>query len=584
MKRVLHFTIIVIALAFASCTGRGGRYMAALERTDSIADAEPRRALGMLDSLAPLLGEATEAERNLGSLIRVKAEDKAFIPHKTDTLMLRLVSYYETDGDKRWLPMAYYYAGRVYRDINDNMRALPYFEKTAELADSTDYLRYKAYSQMGYIFLYQGLYCKGFDAFRRSYIYNKVKGNKASQAYALCGMANCLQRNDNEAKVMPYFDRAYKLAKEVDDKSLKAEIIGQIAYCYYKLGQYHKAEQSIIIALNGADSINQRAIYATASDIYNALGKEEKALKLNKKLYAINDVYAKQSSSKWLGHYYLKHDLAKASFYLDEFEKYTDSIQVIKQTESVAKIDAMYNYSQRANENARLKNEIRERNHTIKITLALAFVIIFALTTVMLYINRKRQEESRKLRNEQLFRTLEHEQSKEFVEENNKKIRDLKQRLANSADENEALVFALKTKEEQLKNQNKVARIIEHNRALAKAGLENSDICNKIFTILNDDSIKDADKKLPREYWRQLDEEVNSHYDKFRERILDLCHVSTLEYHVCLLLKIKVKPKGISVLVCKTKSSVSAIRKRLYFKAFGKDEQPEKWDDFIASL
>ena len=57
---------------------------------------------------------------------------------------------------------------------------------------------------------------------------------------------------------------------------------------------------------------------------------------------------------------------------------------------------------------------------------------------------------------------------------------------------------------------------------------------------------------MPKEYWQVLDDEVNNHYNMFKEHILELCNISTLEYHVCLLLKIGVKPKGISVLVCKT--------------------------------
>lgn len=48
-----------------------------------------------------------------------------------------------------------------------------HISETIELADTASPLRYKAYSQMGYIFLYQGLYYKGLKAFRHSYLYNK---------------------------------------------------------------------------------------------------------------------------------------------------------------------------------------------------------------------------------------------------------------------------------------------------------------------------------------------------------------------------------------------------------------------------
>lgn len=49
-----------------------------------------------------------------------------------------------------------------------------------------------------------------------------------------------------------------------------------------------------------------------------------------------------------------------------------------------------------------------------------------------------------------------------------------------------------------------MANIREHNRVLAKNGLENSDICRKIFYIINDNSIQDINKKCQKnigKYW-----------------------------------------------------------------------------------
>lgn len=111
-----------------SC-GDGMDREAEIAAIDSIADTDAPRALALLDSMKPHMAGATEAEWSLYSLMRVKAEDKAYIVHKTDTVMLRLIDYYEEDGDKRRLPQVYYYAGRVYADMYDNDRALPYFQK-----------------------------------------------------------------------------------------------------------------------------------------------------------------------------------------------------------------------------------------------------------------------------------------------------------------------------------------------------------------------------------------------------------------------------------------------------------------------
>lgn len=580
----MHVAAALCMACLFSC-GDGTDREAEIAAIDSIADTDAPRALALLDSMKPHMAGATEAEWSLYSLMRVKAEDKAYIVHKTDTVMLRLLDYYEEDGDKRRLPQVYYYAGRVYADMYDNDRALPYFQKVVEMADSSSTLYYKAQTQMGYIFLYQGLYEKGFNAFSKAYKYNKAKENKSSQAFALCGMANCLQRMNDYKQAMQYFQQALTLVREAGDKSYEADILGQIANNYYYLKQYRIAEKYARQALAGVDSTTARPIYAIAADIYNKVGKEDSAVILYNKLYALDDVYAKYSASKRLGHYYLEHkNMAKAAVFLDEYDRYTDSIQAITQTETVAKIDAVYNYNIREEENERLKEEITTDRFIMAVAAMLVIAAILAVLAFMQYSKKKRLAERMKYENEKRYLNSLYEQSSKFISDNNSKIEALKQELAASASKNESLAAALKAKEEQLRNLNMMAEIRTKNRELAAAGLENSDIRTKIFTLLNDNTTSEFGKKLSTEDWQSLDKEVNSHYPEFKERISELCKISDSEYKVCLLLKIEIKPIDISILTSKTKSAISVMRKRLYLKAFGKEETPEKWDEFIRSL
>ena len=567
-----------------SC-GDGTDREAEIAAIDSIADTDAPRALALLDSMKPHIAGATEAEWSLYSLMRVKAEDKAYIVHKTDTVMLRLIDYYEEEGDKRRLPQVYYYAGRVYADMYDNDRALPYFQKVVEMADSSSTLYYKAQTQMGYIFLYQGLYKKGFNAFSKAYKYNKVKGNKLNQADNLCGMANCLQRMNGYKQAMQYFQQALILTREIGDKSYEAEIIGQIAYNYYLNKEYAVALEYARQALTSVDSIGARPIYAIAADIYNKVGKEDSAVILYKKLYALDDVYAKHRASKRLGRYYLEYkDMAKAALFLDEYDRYTDSIQAIIQTETVAKIDAVYNYNIREEENERLKEEIITDRFIITVAAVLVIAAILAVLALIQYSKKKRLAERIKYENEKRYLNSLYEQSSKFISDNNSKIEALKQELAASASKNESLAAALKAKEEQLSNLNMMAEIRTKNRELAAAGLENSDIRTKIFTLLNDNTTVNFGKKLTAEDWQLLSDEKNSHSPEFTERIPYLCKISDSEYKVCLLLKIGVSPKDIATLTIKTKSAISVMRKRLYTKAFGNDATPEMWNEFIRSL
>ena len=586
MKPNWLFYCLFVAMYMFSlcCCDNRPSYKAQLSTIDSIANTNATLSLAMLDSLKPRVTKASEADRNLYALMRVKAEDKAFITHTTDTLMLRLVDYYETVGDKTFLPTAYYYAGRVYNDMNDDTRALRFFQKTAEMIDSCSTLYGPLYSQMGYLFLYQGIYDKGIEAFSRAYRQYKRVRNKVGISAALCGIAFCQQRQGMELEALRHFKQAIALTREAGDKSYEADIIGQIANCYYNMGNLQTALHYARQALLGVDDTNARGIYAIAADIYDKIGYKDTAVILNEKLFKLNDVYAKQGAGKWLGHYYLDKDASKAAAYIDQYNQYSDSIHTIIQTEKVAQIDAMYNYSLREKENMRLKEEVMKDRLALLTTFILVVAIILSFISFVLYAKKKRQTEQVKHENEKRFFTSLYEQSNAFIEENNRKIAELERQLTMSTSKNESLVSDLKAKQELLNNINKMAEIKAENRKLAETGLENSDICKKTIAMLNDKTISDFRKKLSAKDWLVLDTEVNDRYPGFKERILELCKISELEYHVCLLLKINISPKNISILTSRTKSSISAIRKRLYLKAFGKEETPEKWDEYIRSL
>ncbi len=69
-------------------------------------------------------------------LLTIKARDKAYITHTSDSLILEVLHYYEKRKDKKHLPEAYYYAGRIYRDLGDAPQALEYFFKAIDVSSA----------------------------------------------------------------------------------------------------------------------------------------------------------------------------------------------------------------------------------------------------------------------------------------------------------------------------------------------------------------------------------------------------------------------------------------------------------------
>lgn len=97
-------------------------------------------------------------------------------------------------------------------------------------------------------------------------------------------------------------------------------------------------------------------------------------------------------------------------------------------------------------------------------------------------------------------------------------------------------------------------------------------------------SSADGAAHLSPDAWREIERQVRRLHPTFRNHLYSLYAFSETEYRVCLLLKLQFSPTEIATAICKDKSSVSAIRSRLYAKVFGTKGSTKAWDEFIAQI
>lgn len=85
----------------------------------------PREAL---DSLKKIKYESlSDVDRHFYDLLLIKANDKNYITHTSDSLILDVITYYK--GTLTY-PEALYYGGRVYCDLGDYPSALDFFHRS----------------------------------------------------------------------------------------------------------------------------------------------------------------------------------------------------------------------------------------------------------------------------------------------------------------------------------------------------------------------------------------------------------------------------------------------------------------------
>lgn len=510
-------------------------YLPQLIEADSICESHADSALSLLKRMAKDTATMSLEERMYYKLLSVKAADKAYITHTSDSLIRQILPYFEDDGDERLLPEVYYYAGRVYSDIGDAPQALDYFQKALDLLPENTNLKLKSvvYSQMGYTAYLCNLYDKALEMHRGNYECGRLVKDTVSMIYGLMDMAVCQEMRHHLDSAEVLYSDAMLLAQDSHNEELKASLHTQISVMLLSQGKKDEALQHIRKSIEYDDPDNRSATYSAARNIYDEISKEDSAFIYNTRAMQCGNIYARQVSYGWLSSYYSKQGNSDSSLYYSIlYKQTTDSVLDKTATETVARMNSLYNYQIREKENLRLKSENNKKQNLIVIlTLIVLFSIIIVSYTII-YTKEKRRALRFKLEKYEML------------------LREAENRS----------------------NEQKQQRI---------NGISNSDIYSQIRNILND-PFKSI--RMSEVQWELLSREVNNAYPGFDIQLRDLCRMSLLEYRVCLLIKIGISPTDIARLIIKSPSSAGSIRSRLYEKAFGKKGTAKEWDKIIAAI
>ena len=509
-------------------------------------------------------------------LLTVKARDKAYIRHTSDSLIRSVLRYYERQDDKKHLPETYYYAGRVYSDLGDAPQALNYFIRASETADGKDYdLLSRIYSQIGTLYLYQAVYDKALPVFRKCYQYNLLEGDSAALVYCIRNIGRAYSVLNQVDSALYYYKVADSLAIRLGSNFLRRKVNGELSAYYTQLGMYKEAYKCLQMALSQMSLAERAPRYSTAARYYFSVNQIDSAY-YSKRMTEIERYSYKKEGYEGLARIArLRGNYEKAFEYFDKYLVYADSTSELVRTEAVRKINALYNYQLREEENNRLQMQNRQqKNYIVWITASMVVVVALFFAYRQ---NRKRKEEGR-INQLQKLKALEEQkyrQSQEFIEENKKRIAELEKELqASKIVQNQPQQELLHARKQSLEKDNEQVEAYRRLEAEAVKALETSDIFRKCHEV---------DGNLSVEDWQTLTAAIDSTYSQFTHRLKDLYPVSEVELQVCLLLKIGISSTRIAQLVLRSKQAVTSIRKRLYKKVFGREGTPDEWDQFIRN-
>ena len=583
----LHFIFLSSIVTYLiSCTSSPNTYPTNMQKAENYMNTRPDSALILLQGLADSINVYPEETQMFWHLLTIQAKDKQYIVHTSDSLINSIVEFYEGCGDKEKLMLTYYYQGRVYRDMNDAPKALKAFQLAEKVQTSNWDLLTKIYSQMGYLFAYQGLHNEAIQVNKKSiYIYKlQNKENKAS--YAWRDIARMYSAKNQPDSALHYYKHACQIALTDQDSTRFYGMLGEIGGYYCQLGKNDSAKLILKYAERQPLIRNKRHIHAMLGNVYKVENNLDSACYYCWKTIEYGDIRNTYYSYKNLYDAEVQRgNYRQAAIYIDKALTLKDSIDQITQTEAIAKINSLYNYQHTEAENSRLQLE-QEKQNTLIIVLTLAALGI-ALSGVLIFFRQK----AKRLEAEKITERLQkqakenYEKSEAAICNNRKKIKELEGLLQQAKEERDLLkAKQLEIQQKQLQNRNEEIALKQEEAKLRIDTLRCTTIYKEFQQAARDEKINLQNEQSIAK-WEALKEAIDTAYPEFTEKLHLLCpSLSDKETKVCLLAKIGISPSGASIILKRTRQAVTNMRSRIFQKICSFNKDFKDFDDFINSL
>ena len=582
MRTLVPYFFLCLLLCCLCACGHGS-YPAALHRADSLADACPDSARALLARWADSVAHAPERVRMYHRLLTIKAADKAYMRHTSDTLIRQVVAYYEDGADPWLLPEAYYYAGRVYSDLGDAPQALDYFERAAEALPpkGREMLAGKIYSQMGTLFEHQQMYEEALEMFRRAYEYDVKAGDVRGQVFDLRDIGDAYQGLEKTDSALVCIQKAYGLASAGGEAELVSLVQGQRLSLYLQLQEYDSAEVCLREAFKHVHKASRSGLYFKAAELYNYTGRLDSAIYYWKQLLGCGTIYAKEMAHFALAQVAMrKKNIDKALEHFVQYQWCNDSIRRLTNTETLRQMHSLYNYKLREKESQKLKAEKQQRQFVFYAALGTCVLLLAVAFGYVQYVRRKRTELQQRLEHANRVREEAEQRNGQFIRKNEQKIAALEQQLreADSAHREQ-----LQRQKEMMEWENRQARAAMEKQRLLKETMVETDIRKELVARLSTSHV--GNKMLKERDWLRIEREIKACSSDFKEKLQTLYpDFSEFEYHLCLLIRLGMRPVNMAELTAHTKESVTAARRRMYEKVFRKKGSPSDWDEIVLSL
>ena len=539
MKRTPLILLLVAVLLFCTCGDRTVQRM--LDRAETVMNENPSEAIAVLDSIGD--DGLSRSQRMRRLLLLTNAQNKCDTVFRSDSIQRLLVDYYESHGTANERMLAHYLLGRAYYDMGEVPAALESFQNAASCADTIskdcDYRQLsRVYAQMADIFYKQQLY-------REQMKY----GRKA---------ARCAWKDKDTLSALMCYEQEYVAYKKLGLTDSAVYVIENAASLYDKYGYPSDAAISLgTIVL----TLIEKGEYSKAYEYMKRYEKESgffdnegNIIKGHEYYYKVKGLYCLRNAQLDSAEYFFRKELRNgqdfnnqnagaeglAQLYKvlnapDSVAKYTeyayamsDSMYAQMTTETVGRLNAMYDYNRHL-KLAEAKSREAQATRSLVWILSL-FCLSIILSLYIVILRHKKREEEMVRREENLYKRLVELEDSHKEKERFKRTIEQEQRILNST-------------------------IAKHFRDLAQkpANLPSSTDWKSMLDMIS--------RELPSFQALLCDNQLNLRQE---------------EMNICMLIRLRFKPKEICNLTGLSSQNVTNIRKRLLYKIYGDESGGSK--------
>lgn len=573
--------ILISLLLFFSCSEN--KLDERLVHINEIISESPIEALSYLDSIN--YEELSYTDQYLYDFLTIKAKDKAYIKHTSDSLILKIIEYDANHQTNGRYSETLYYGGRVYSDLGDYPKALKYFQESLSTMSKSKNLRLKGavLSQIGRLFNSIRLYDRAIPYLTETIRIDSLLKDSINLMYdrQLLGIVYLHTKKYNEAEKS--LELSKNLSVHLFPQNLQQQALQNmyLAALKYYTGDIDSALILIRNVPKNIHPISLNTALAYSAEIYSKAGIIDSTYYFANRLINTPD-----SLNHKTGYHILLSDQMKPYIHKDSLVNYIYRYrQALEQylnkndIQNTAIQNSFFNYQLIEAENNKLTNitQITKR------WLMIALIIILVLILCILFYKYRHKTQLLKLYDALDNINLLKQQLDKQRNLTITKVEDTSQDDITQITTSSISVITPSTTDLREKLREELLTLYQTNKDYKIPPVI---IQSEAYKILHQHIAKNKPIKECSNLWVLIEHVILEYSPDFKTNLLLLTNgkLSLEDLRMAYLIKFGVSPSQMISLLGRTKGTISSRRQSICFKVFDKKLGTRIIDSIIRSL